>query len=47
MAEFQRGFRNYLNEDRSEHHSVNRLRERGIEKGSGPRSMLMVRNDPC
>ena len=35
MAEVLRGLRNFLNMDRPEHHSNNRTKERGAEKGSG------------
>ena len=34
-AEVLRGLRNFLNMDRPEHHSIDRLKERGVEKGSG------------
>ena len=33
-AEVLRGLRNFLNMDRPEHHSIDRLVERGVEKGS-------------
>ena len=39
-AEVLRGLRNFLNMDRPEHHSTNRLKERGMEKGSGLYSTL-------
>ena len=39
-AEVLRGLRNFLNTDRSEHHSIDRLKERGVEKGSGRHSTL-------
>ena len=39
-AEVLRGLRNFLNMDRPEHHSIDRLKERGAEKGSGRRSFL-------
>ena len=32
-AEVLRGLRNFLNIDRPEHHSIDRLKERGVEKG--------------
>ena len=31
-----RGLRNFLNTDKPEHHSIDRLKEREVEKGSGP-----------
>ena len=34
-AEVLRGLRNLLDTDRPEHHSIDRLKERGVEKGSG------------
>ena len=34
-VEVLRGLRNFLNMDRPEHHSTDRLKERGVEKGSG------------
>ena len=40
MAKVLRGFRNLLNMDRPEHHSNDRLKERGVEKGSGRHSTL-------
>ena len=39
-AEVLRGLRNFLNTDRAEHHSTDRLKERGDEKGSGQHSTL-------
>ena len=39
-AEVLRGLRNFLNMDRPEHHSIDRLKERGVEKGSGRHSTL-------
>ena len=33
-AEVLRGLRNFLNMDRPEHHSIDHLKERGLEKGS-------------
>ena len=39
-AEVLRCSRNSLNMDRSEHHSIDRLKERGVEKGSGRHSTL-------
>ena len=34
-AEVLRGLKNFLNMGRPEHHSIDRLKERGVEKGSG------------
>ena len=34
-AEVLKGLRNFLNMDRPEHHSIDRLKEREVEKGSG------------
>ena len=34
-AEVLRGLRNFLSTDKPEHHSIDRLKERGVEKGSG------------
>ena len=42
-AEVLRGLRNFLNMDRPEHHSTDRLKERGVEKGSGRHSTLQGR----
>ena len=42
-AEVLRGLRNFLNMDRPEHHSTDRLKERGVEKGSGRHSTLQDR----
>ena len=42
-AEVLRGLRNFLNRDRPEHHSIDRLKERGVEKGSGRHSTLWGR----
>ena len=42
-AEVLRGVRNFLNMDRPEHHSTDRLDERGVEKGSGRHSTLQGR----
>ena len=42
-AEVLRGLRNFLNMDRPEHHSTDRLKERGVEKGSGGHSTLQGR----
>ena len=39
-AEVLRGLRNFLNIDRPEHHSIDRLKERGVEKVSGQHSTL-------
>ena len=46
-AEVLRGLRNFLNMDRPEHHSNDRLRERGLGKGSGRHSTSKVENDLC
>ena len=37
-AEVLRGLRNFLNTDKPEHHSTDRLKERRVEKGSGRHS---------
>ena len=42
-AEVLRGLRNFLNMDRPEHYSIDRLKERGVEKGSGRHSTLQGR----
>ena len=42
-AEVIRGLRNFLNMDRAEHHSIGRLKEREVEKGSGRHSTLQGR----
>ena len=42
-AEVQRSLRNFLNMDRLEHHSIDRLKERGVEKGSGQHAILQGR----
>ena len=42
-AEVLRGLRTFLNMDRPEHHSTDRLKERGVEKGSGRHSILRGR----
>ena len=42
-TEVLRGLRNFLNIDRPEHHSIDRLKERGVEKGSGRHSTLQGR----
>ena len=42
-AEVFRGSRNFLNMDRPEHHSIDRLKERGAEKRSGRHSTLQGR----
>ena len=39
-AEVLSGLRNFLNMDRPENHSTDRLKERGVEKGSGRHSIL-------
>ena len=38
-----RGLRNFLSTDKPEHHSIDRLKERGVEKGSGRHSTLQGR----
>ena len=42
-VEVLRGSRNFLNMDRPEHHSTDRRKERGVEKGSGRHSTLQGR----
>ena len=42
-TEALRGLRDFVNMDRPEHHSVDRLKERGVEKGSGRHSTLQRR----
>ena len=42
-AEVLRDLRNFLNMDRPEHHSIHRLKERGVEKGSGRHFTLQGR----
>ena len=42
-AELFRGLRNFLNMDKPENHSIDRLEERGVEKGSGRHSTLQGR----
>ena len=42
-AEVPRGLRTILNMDRPEHHSIDRRKERGMEKGSGRHSTLQGR----
>ena len=42
-AEVLRGLRNFLNIDRPEHHSTDRLKERGVEKRNGRHSNLRGR----
>ena len=39
-VEVLRGLRNFLSTDKPEHHSIDRLKERGVEKGSGRHSTL-------
>ena len=46
-AEVLRGLWNFLNVYRPEHHSIDRLKERGVEKGSGQHSTSEVGNDLC
>ena len=42
-AEVLRGLRNFLNTDKPEHHIIDRLKERGVEKGSSRHSTLQAR----
>ena len=42
-AEVLRGLRNFINTDKPEHHSIDRLKERGVGKGSGRHSILLGR----
>ena len=42
-AEVLRGLRNFLSTDKPEHHNIDRLKERGVEKGSGRHSTLKGR----
>ena len=42
-AEVLRGLRNFLSTDKPEHHSTDRLKERGVEKGSRRHSTLQGR----
>ena len=42
-AEVLRGLRNFLSADKPEHQSIDRLKERGVEKGSGQHSTLQGR----
>ena len=42
-AEVLRGLRNFLNMDKPEHHSFDRPKERGVEKGSDRHSTLQGR----
>ena len=42
-AEVLRGLRNFLSTDKPEHHSIDGLKERGVEKGSGQHSTLQGR----
>ena len=42
-TEVLRGLRNFLNMDRPEHHGIDHLKERGVEKGSGRHSTLQGR----
>ena len=39
-AEVLRGLRNFFNMDRPEHHNIDRLRERGVERGSSRHSTV-------
>ena len=38
---------NFLSTDKPEHHSIDRLKETGVEKGSGRHSTLKAENDLC
>ena len=42
-ADALKSLRSFLNMDRPEHHSIDRLKERGVEKGSGQHSTLQDR----
>ena len=42
-AEVLRSLRNFLNTHKPEHHGTDRLKERGVEKGSGQHSTLQGR----
>ena len=42
-AEVLRGLRDFLNMDNPEHHSIDHLKERGVEKGNGRHSTLQGR----
>ena len=42
-AQVLRGLRNFLNIDRSQHHTTDRLKKRGVEKGNGRHSILQGR----
>ena len=42
-AEVLRGLRNFLNMDKPEHHSMDLVKERRVEKGSGRHSTLQGR----
>ena len=42
-AEVLRGSKNFLNMDRPEHHSIDHLKDRGAEEGSGMHSTLRGR----
>ena len=46
-AEVLRGLRNFLNMDRPEHHSIDRLKERGVEKEAADIPSSKVENDLC
>ena len=43
LAEVLRGLRNFLHMDMPEHHSIDHLKERGMEKESGRHSTLQGR----
>ena len=42
-----RGLRNFLSTDKPEHHSTDRLKERGVEKGMADIPPSKVENDLC
>ena len=42
-AEVLRGLRNFLNMDRPEYYSIDRMKERGVQKGSDRHSTLKGR----
>ena len=46
-AEVLRGLRNFLNMGRPEHHSIDRQKERGVEKGTADIPTSKVENGLC
>ena len=46
-AEVLRGWRNFLNMDRPQHHSIDHLKERGVETGRAEIPLPEVGNDVC